>query len=234
MDIFEYDTCEQKSSIKSSSPFNHHFQKIFAEIESHLLDVDNQSSNIESIEQINSCYAPQFIDLLNTRFMPYCFIWASFALRNVDTRWTRWTNGTVEKFIGTRKNKEKSFLKQSPAKYATDTYPLAKGNCIDFILRPTKSEKRKQNDEIKAEDEIKAFDAVETWARKTDLIRIGSKRPKVVGYYQSNHLIEIENIVEDLHEPAKQLNPAGNYTKITHFIMRFLYILCIDSFSNSI
>lgn len=208
-DIFQYDTCERKSSIKSASPFTQHFHQIFVEVERGLNQIETNQESIENIEQINPYYAPQFIDLLNSRFMPYCFIWASFVLRNADLTATRWTNGTIEKFIGTRKNKEKSFLKQLPAKYAIDSYPLAKGGCIDFVLRTTKSEKRKQNDDVKNDDEMKTFDAVDTWAKKNDLIRIGSKRTKVVGYYQSNHLLEIENVEIKSPEPVKQINEAG-------------------------
>jgi hypothetical protein len=88
----------------------------------------NQNANGDT----NQFYAPGYVEFLIERYMPYCFIWSSLVLKGFDPHVTRWTNGAIESFIGTRKRKEKSLMNLMPAQYANYTYPLAIGNVDDF------------------------------------------------------------------------------------------------------
>lgn len=210
LDIFDYDTCTKESSIKAASPFTAHFQNIYLQVTEQI-----EQTPVTSNATLNKYHLPEFVYLLNSRFMPYCFIWASFVLRNMDTEATRWTNGSMESFIGTRKNKEKSFLKLSPAAYALQTFGLAKGGCLDFYLRPQKKDKRKREAVVEHLEEVATFDAVDEWSKrpvKSDLIRIGKKK-KEMGFYQAKVAF---NDISDEQTIVKQpvINEGIHYRKI--------------------
>lgn len=209
MDIFDYDTCVKESSIKAASPFTSHFHSIYLEVFDEIEQVP-LNNNAEP----STYHLPEFVYLLNSRFMPYCFIWASFVLRNFNTNTTRWTNGSMESFIGTRKNKEKSFLKVSPASYALQTYPLAKGGCIDFHLRPHRKEKRKKEIVVEMVEEVATYDAVDNWSKKpakSDLVRVGKKQ-KQIGYYQSKVTINaIEPVKNESVEQKGLIHFSNNF-----------------------
>ena len=73
--------------------------------------------------------------------MPYSFIWSSFTLRDQNYTMSRWTNGAIEKFIGTKKSKVNSHLNLLPAEYTLKAYQDADGNCIDFMAKNAEKKK---------------------------------------------------------------------------------------------
>jgi len=93
---------DKNKTIKTKSPFTHHFNEIFEKTKSHCNDRIN-----EEIEA-NVFYNHSFIELLNERFLPYAFIWSGFMFKAIktgdDNQLTRLTNGTVESFFNYRKN----------------------------------------------------------------------------------------------------------------------------------
>ncbi len=92
IDIYNYDTCKDSSgSIKCGSLFTKFFNDILVTV-NRSID-DNRVKNSSLIDE-NSYYIPVFIDFLMERFMPYCFIWSSLILQDMNPI-TRWTNGTV-------------------------------------------------------------------------------------------------------------------------------------------
>ncbi|CAF0767787.1 unnamed protein product [Brachionus calyciflorus] len=64
-------------------------QEIISEIESQKPDTNDQ----------NEYFCPDFIEFLLESFMPYAFIWCSFALKGINNNITRLTNGLVENNI---------------------------------------------------------------------------------------------------------------------------------------
>jgi hypothetical protein len=63
------------------------------------------------------------------RFMPYCFLWSGFVLRDLLTEEpiTRITNGAIEKHFGTLKGRGSYHLDLAPAQYVTSTSKLVSG-----------------------------------------------------------------------------------------------------------
>jgi hypothetical protein len=64
--------------------------------------------------------------------MPYCFIWSGFVMRGTDK--SRWTNGVIEKYIGTKKGKAKTHLRKLPANYVTYYATIVKGYYQFFYM----------------------------------------------------------------------------------------------------
>ena len=93
--------------MKSSSPFTIHFIQIQYEMRKSLHDL------VEENEVENSFYSPDVIEHLETKYMPYCFLWASFTLKNLSEHITRFTNGTLEKNLALEKV-EVNFLEIKP------------------------------------------------------------------------------------------------------------------------
>jgi hypothetical protein len=46
---------------------------------------------------------------------------------------TRFTNGTLEKKFGTRKSRNKNFMKLNPAQYAIDSEEYSSGLAVQFL-----------------------------------------------------------------------------------------------------
>jgi hypothetical protein len=55
---------------------------------------------------------------------------ASFTLKNLPSQITRFANGTLEKKIGTRKSRNKNFMKLNPAQYAIDSEEYSCGLAV--------------------------------------------------------------------------------------------------------
>jgi hypothetical protein len=119
----EGDCKDDLNSIKEHSPFTN----VFIEIEK---QAKVSISDKAYCSKVNKYYCPKYIDLLQSNFMPYSFIWISFALRAHKSQMTRVTNGTVERFIRTRKDSIKS--QPQPASYALQACDLARGGVEQF------------------------------------------------------------------------------------------------------
>jgi len=120
LDPFEFEKIH-KFTIRDESPFTSHFNNIY----------DTHQFVNETNENDNPYYFEQFVvDILLNRFLPYCFIWSSLTLRDPHYIMDRWTNGTVEKFIGTRK---KSGTKLEPAEYIINSQKSAIANYKSYI-----------------------------------------------------------------------------------------------------
>lgn len=80
---------QKKETIKTKSPFNRIFVEITNKVKSDpRLKIYSKESNV--------LYSPLFLEFLLDKFMPYCFIWASFSMNNLS--FTRMTNGIIEKY----------------------------------------------------------------------------------------------------------------------------------------
>ena len=85
---------KKDSTIADKSPFTQHFKDIQRDVS---MDIEDKFES-ESLSEENEFYCPEYIDTLLKRYMPYCFVWSGFVLKNLNnenTR-TRFTNGTVE------------------------------------------------------------------------------------------------------------------------------------------
>jgi hypothetical protein len=109
---------KNKLTIADSSPFTKHFK----DIEKHVLnEINNDYLNSTSVEEENEYYCPEYIASLLKRYMPYCFVWSGFVLRNLNnenTR-TRFTNVTVENHFYSNKGMGQFFKRLLPAQYAS-------------------------------------------------------------------------------------------------------------------
>jgi hypothetical protein len=83
------------NTLKSLSPFTSIF-----------ITINNSTS--ESLDQCkddtattNKFYCPEIIQFLLDQFMPYCYLWASFALKDYGV--TRMSNGLIENYNKYRK-----------------------------------------------------------------------------------------------------------------------------------
>ncbi len=77
--------------------------------------------NSTSVVEENEYYYPEYIASLLKRYMPYCFVWSGFFLRNLNnenTR-TRFTNGTVENLFYSNKDMGQFFRRLLPAQFAS-------------------------------------------------------------------------------------------------------------------
>ena len=118
LDLTEYDfyTDELKQfpiaiqdTINGQSPFSNYFQIIFNEIISNLNKVES------NLYEKNPIVCKQFVeDLLLDKYLPYCFIWFGFVMKNIideQNDWTRANNGGIENIFYTRKQKGRDFKK---------------------------------------------------------------------------------------------------------------------------
>ncbi|CAF1024447.1 unnamed protein product [Brachionus calyciflorus] len=122
-----------KTSIKEKSPFTIIFRNLYKNLENEMSKFDDFSLNSNTD---NNFYQQNLIEFLLEKFMPYCFIWASFSLRGLS--FSRITNGIVEKYNQfTKKGVPKNIL---PHRYLLDVSDVIKGNCKLFLIE------KKQND----------------------------------------------------------------------------------------
>ena len=114
------------NTLKNKSPFTKHFVQIQEEA--------SESISFEtSAEKENQFFCVEVISHLLNKYMPYCFLWASFTLKDLpENNLTRFTNGTLEKKFGTRKSRSKNHLKLNPAQYAIDSQDYANGLATQF------------------------------------------------------------------------------------------------------
>ena len=119
------------NTLKSKSPFMKHFIKIKDDVKVSLDDLMEADDDEE--EEENDFYCPEVIQHLENKYLPYCFLWASFTLKNLSLQITRFTNGTIEKKFGTRKSRSKNFMKLNPAQYAIDSEEYSCGLAVQFL-----------------------------------------------------------------------------------------------------
>jgi hypothetical protein len=105
-----------------------HFIEIKDDVMSSIDDIIEGEDDEE--EEENDFYRPAIISHLENKYLPYCFLWASFNLKNLPSQITRFANGTLEKKIGTRKSRNKNFMKLNPAQYAIDSEEYSCGLAV--------------------------------------------------------------------------------------------------------
>ena len=129
-EVVEKSENQNSKSIKASSPFTTNFEKITS-------DTKKQINSNQSGDQTpkNIYYSPAVLEILMDRFMPYCFLWSGFVLRDLSTEEpiTRITNGAIEKHFGTLKGRGSYHLDLAPAQYVTSTYKLVSGGVKKFL-----------------------------------------------------------------------------------------------------
>ena len=106
----------RKQTIRDRSPFSVEFLHIQNAAQT-------QIDQLPQIEEENVLFNPSFVKHLNEKFMPYCFIWASFTCQDLNIN--SLTNGTIEKYQGTIKGE--SLTNILPHKYAHDSFLRKKG-----------------------------------------------------------------------------------------------------------
>lgn len=88
--------------------------------------------------------------------MPYIFIWGSYTLKGLN--FTRITNGTLEKYWGTRKG---GISKHYPSMYVSKTTELMIGQCTRSKVTHTNKRNHVQLDEaVNHLDEQNASEAL--------------------------------------------------------------------------
>jgi len=116
-----------KISIKEKSPFTIIFRNLYKNLENEMSKFDDFSLNSNTD---NNYYQQNLIEFLLEKFMPYCFIWASFSLRGLS--FSRITNGIVEKYNQfTKKGVPKNIL---PHRYLIDVSDVIKGILVSLFV----------------------------------------------------------------------------------------------------
>jgi hypothetical protein len=116
-----FDIKTLKYKIQEKSQFIPEFNKIIDNVELKILLEDNSP-------QHNQNYCPKFVEYINTKYMPFCFVWSSFSL--IDLPYTRLTNTAIDGFNLFRSNSVKNIL---PHIYTNDILAMTRGRCKDFI-----------------------------------------------------------------------------------------------------
>jgi len=195
LDPFEFEK-KSKFVIRDESPFTSHFNELY----------ESRSISNETSENDNPYYFEQFVvDILLKRFMPYCFIWSSLTLRDPNYIMDRWTNGTVEKFINTRK---KGGIKLEPAEYIINSQKSAIANYKSYLSlqeknllktpkkinksappkTPSKTPKKVQFEEKLEESKE---NAVSTWKKQERSEILPANHKKLAFSYQNSRQINI-------------------------------------------
>ena len=134
-----------------------------------MLEELNVNENSTMIEE-NEFYCPEYIEHLLKRYMPYCFIWSGFVIKNLNnenTR-TRFTNGTVENHFYSNKGMCQFFKRLLPAQYVNKSYKLNIGKCREFMSETIDNEIINSDDEESADKENR-LTCWERWAKKLNL-----------------------------------------------------------------
>ncbi|CAF1108204.1 unnamed protein product, partial [Brachionus calyciflorus] len=102
-------------TIAENSPFTSHCEQIKQKL----------ILRLESANEVeNNIFNENYIRFLSKNFIPYAFIWSGFDYRVLNmgenASISRLTNGTIEKFFGTRKRLIQSL--EFPAAYVNKTY----------------------------------------------------------------------------------------------------------------
>ena len=153
------------ATIKEKSPFTEHFRNIYSKIQN---DINNK---IDTDEQ-NIYYYPKFIDCLVESYLPYCFIWSGFVLRDLNNEniRTRYTNSALESEIGSRKAMGSYHLNLLPAQYASHSYKLVQGQCIEFLNSKKEIEIIEEESPLESSlDEENRLEAKENWSKHNRL-----------------------------------------------------------------
>jgi hypothetical protein len=150
----------------------------------------------------NPFFNLKFINFFLDKFGPYIGLWASFTLIDLGLSDDHITNGTIEKFIGTRKGLVKSAFQLN--RYVTETYTQAVG-MIQRRNAETKNRKRPTRDEDAPED---MYQAVDTWGARPKSQLIATTRE--VGHYQAAPT----GLFKRLEKPSSK-KTATKKTKIT-------------------
>ena len=140
LDDYDFYTNELKqipsltySTIKSQSPFTSHFMIIYNNV---ISDLSKEETN-KNPSYHNFIRCKEFVeDLLLEKYLPYCFLWGGFSMKNIideNNENTRTNNGGIENIFYTRKQKGRDFKNLLPSKFLTSTYKVIDGMCIDFI-----------------------------------------------------------------------------------------------------
>jgi hypothetical protein len=157
-----------KRTIRDLSPFNSNFVSIYHE-------VMNEIESTQHDNKKNSCYCPVYIKQLLNEFMPYSFIWVSFAMRDYGA--TRMTNGVVEVYNKYRKKQLKCAV---PDVYINKSVGLVDGNCKKYLKTiehpPIPKEANVQEQYVDDEDK---HSCQETWLKPNYGVEKPSYQSKV-------------------------------------------------------
>lgn len=147
------------------------FTTIFKEI----LDAITIQCDDNLSEATNDYFSPEFVNFLQDKFMPYCFIFSSFTLK--DQPITRISNGLIENYNNYKKSScEKN---QLPHVYVNDCYKSYIGACKIF-QNSFSSRKRKidavYDDEDDDDDDENITTAQERYQKKGKFLNANSKK----------------------------------------------------------
>ena len=193
-------------TIKSSSPFTQHFKNISCRI---LEELENSALNTTNLDD-NVHYFPEFISFLLEKYMPYCFIWSGFVIRDLnDTNLrTRFTSGTIEKHFASRKGMGSFHNRLLPEQYASKAYQLYIGNCKTFMVHNQLPEEK--TSDIESQDEEDRLSAREKWSKKLKNIHMPCKSK--LSYQQSTelNLAGINRVAKSILKKAKEYKKKKN------------------------
>jgi hypothetical protein len=209
---------EQKRTIKEKSPFTKVFCKIYERCVSELKN-ENENSSFG----VNKYFFPAYVEKLLDEHLPYCFLWSSFAFRNLN--FSRITNSNIENY--NRFRKERAQLNKLPHRYIDSNYKMVSGCCIEFKekltgqTKSTKVSKKTSNKKISSMHgpiECNQYQATETFKKP-------QKKPpaKDVGYQNSVFLTSI---------PTRDIEPSlsfGNSCFILFYLLIFVNLIKFES-----
>lgn len=123
----------KQDSIKFCSPFAKIFKDVYEKVSAEVLFETNGGDS-------NCLYCPKLIELLLDNYMPYCFMWSGFVLR--DTGLARLVNGSLENYIEiSKKNVTKN---QLPNQYINKSFDLVNSYAIEYLSTVDRLETKNQ------------------------------------------------------------------------------------------
>jgi hypothetical protein len=175
-------TKKKNQSLKSMSPFTQVFILIRNAVR--LFVSSNDNDNLKP----NSLFAPEIIEWLLESYMPYCFIWASFSLK--DYGLSRMSNGLVEMYNGYRKGGD--VKKAGPSVYVTSVVEGIEAHAFryqeEIKKRPAvlaaAAAKQAKLDRVEAE-QLQLADETDEQLCKDTFWKPGCGLPKPPSSYQS-------------------------------------------------
>jgi hypothetical protein len=190
------------NTLKAKSPFTVHFAQIQEE-------VSKSSEKFKEQEATNVFFCPEVIEHLFRQYMPYCFLWASFTLKNLsEDDITRFTNGTLEKKFGTRKSRSKNHLKLNPPQYAIDSEDYASGLATQFLAHGTM--RVDENNNLTSDNDSNfEFEDADVYQDANMAEEGWNKKEKKEGVYQQKRAVQFKTWMQQ-----EKLTKTKNNSKV--------------------
>jgi len=228
-----YQPSKDKDTIKDNSPFT----EVFLTIEK-----ETEVSNGKNIYLINDLYNTEFIQFLQSNFMPYIFIWAGFVFRGMSTKdkdgqtITHTTQGSIEKHFGTTKN-ALNHRAMYPAQYCEHAINQVIDECqVDkTVLKKKQLTVSNEQSDVNARDIFRRKAQVKATQNQIEILKTKAKKRIASSYqqpqndilHQFDKKIKLGTVSQDNHTPNKDDDVKVDEEKTTApVISKYYCVFC--------